>query len=56
MAMAFRSTTPERLVAGPDGALELLTAGSTRPVAVVVTHARIARTQRSVFSLPRLRS
>jgi hypothetical protein len=41
----------EKFVAGADGALEPLTTGSTRPVALTVTHAGICQVQRWAFSL-----
>lgn len=41
----------EKFIAGADGALEPLTTGSTRPVALTVTHAGICRVQRWAFSL-----
>jgi hypothetical protein len=36
----------EKLVAGPAGALEPLTTGSTRPVALTTTHAGIRQARR----------
>jgi hypothetical protein len=42
----------ERFCTGANGELELLTPGSTRPVAQVVTHAGICRVQRYSFEMP----
>jgi hypothetical protein len=42
----------EKFVAGPDGTMQPLTAGSSQPVAQTVTHAGIVRTERHAFSLP----
>jgi hypothetical protein len=41
----------ERLCRGADGELELLTSGSTRPVAQVVTHAGICKVHRYALSI-----
>jgi len=41
----------ERLCMGADGQLEPLTIGSTRPVAVTVTHAGIVKVKRYVFNI-----
>lgn len=41
----------ESFAAGADGALEPLTTGSTRPVALTVTHAGIVKVQRYAFTL-----
>jgi hypothetical protein len=49
MALAFGSTTPEKLVAGPDGVMEPLTTGSTRLVALTVMHA--GKVKRYAFSM-----
>lgn len=41
----------ERFVAGADGALQPLTTGSTRPVALTATHAGIVKVKRYSLSL-----
>jgi hypothetical protein len=46
------SAIVEKFAAGPDGALVPLTEGSTRPVASVVRHAGIVKTQRYSFDMP----
>jgi hypothetical protein len=45
------TTYVEQFVGGVDGALEPLTTGSTRPVALAVTHAGIVKVMRYAFSL-----
>jgi hypothetical protein len=42
----------EKLVTGVDGALEPLTPGSTRAVAMTTTHAGIILVRRYAFSMP----
>jgi hypothetical protein len=42
----------ERFVARADGELELLTAGSTRPIAETRTHAGICKVKRYAFDMP----
>jgi hypothetical protein len=49
----LHSAITEQLVAGPDGELVPLTAGSTWPVALTVTHAGIfCKVKRYAFELP----
>jgi hypothetical protein len=48
----LRTAIIEKFVAGADGALEPLTAGSTRPIALTVTHAGICKVKRYAFSMP----
>ncbi len=42
----------ERLCVGADGQLEPVTPGSTRPVALTVTHAGICRVRQYAFGMP----
>jgi hypothetical protein len=42
----------ERLCMGAGGRLEPVTSGSTRPVALIVTHAGVVGVKQYAFSLP----